>query len=276
MIFQPDHAKLIRRAAKTQTRRPVKGERTVTTRRAHGRIKARVQRPPETSCPYKIGHAYAVQEGAGKPQSARIVVTNTRRERLGDITFEDARAEGFVNRVDFALWWLDAHGWGAGWAYPISARGEHPTPVAQSDAEILSRFQIRHGDTEVWVIDFELEQDPVRFLARRGSPSLTPLKKLKGPGLDDGSRGYTSQRHQSLDPDCEAIDNETLERYAREAKTRDAARVGEKVERGKRRPLHERVKALESDPGNADLSRPLAAIERRVSAAERKRDQRAA
>ncbi len=269
MIFAPAHAKLVRRGAKTQTRRPVKGERTVTIRRAHGRIKARAQRPPETSCPYKTGHAYAVQDGAGKPENGRIVVTAVRRERLGDITFEDAKAEGFVSQFDFAYHWLTAHGWGAGWKAPA---GLHAT----LEDMILARFQERHGDTEVWVIDFELEQDPVRFLARRGSPSLTPLEKLKGPGLDDGSRGYTSQRHQALDPDCEAIDNETLERYAREAKARDASRAGEKVERRKRRPLHERVKELESDPGGADLSRPLAAIERRVSAAERKRDQRAA
>lgn len=50
---------------------------------------------------YGLDKTYAVQPGRGKKSVARIRITSIRRERVGDISEADARAEGFANAADF-------------------------------------------------------------------------------------------------------------------------------------------------------------------------------
>jgi hypothetical protein len=129
MIFRPELANKIRAGEKTQTRRPIK--------------------PGEATCRYKVEHSYAVQTGRGKPQVARIVVTDVRQERLGDISRDDAKREGFKRKGfgdpdTFKAYWSEMHG--------------------GIDLDQL-----------VWVISFELDRDTPRYLApaQPGRPDYT-------------------------------------------------------------------------------------------------------
>ena len=55
---------------------------------------------------------------------ARVKILDVRRERLGDISFEDAQREGFLSPVGFSATWIDIHG-------------------------------VFDADEEVWVVEFE-------------------------------------------------------------------------------------------------------------------------
>ena len=84
MIFQHTY-QLVLSGRKTQTRRI---------------------RPPRVT----VGRSYAVQPGRGKKSVGRIVVTGVWQERLGDLSEEDARAEGYKTREEFFESWKRIHG----------------------------------------------------------------------------------------------------------------------------------------------------------------------
>ena len=73
------------------------GTKTMTRRSATGRR-------------YHVGRDYAVQPGRGKFAVARVRVTGTRTEFLGDISYPDALREGFRSTVQFASYWFDLYG----------------------------------------------------------------------------------------------------------------------------------------------------------------------
>lgn len=89
MIFKATLIRKIVAGTKTQTRRPAK---------------------PDEDCRYQTGKAYAVQPGRGRPHIARIRITHIRHEQLGDLTYDDARAEGFKTRQDFYDYWTELYG----------------------------------------------------------------------------------------------------------------------------------------------------------------------
>jgi hypothetical protein len=116
VIFKPVMIHKIAAGQKTQTRRRI--------------------RTPEPT--WTVGRAYAAQPGRGKPASLHFIVTEIRRERLADLTFEDARREGFKTRDDFFEYWADLY-------------GGTPNP-----------------DLEVWVLTFRRDdRDMPRLLAAR-------------------------------------------------------------------------------------------------------------
>ena len=88
MIFRPALIEKILAGEKTQTRRP------------GGRA----------NCQYRAGRTYAVQPGRGQRQVARLRVLEVRREKLGDISQEDAGAEGFPGRETFLRYWQRIYG----------------------------------------------------------------------------------------------------------------------------------------------------------------------
>lgn len=159
MIFRSELVRAIARGAKTQTRRPVKGDQP---------------------CRYKVGKSVAVQPGRGRPAALRIVITAVRQEPVGEITFEDARAEGFRTPTEFRLAWVAIHD--SAWlARPVKEPcdcwthhdGEHFRLRERTEREILARFEARHASRPVWVISFEQDHsEPARFLSA-GWPDYT-------------------------------------------------------------------------------------------------------
>jgi hypothetical protein len=128
MIFGAKLAHLVQEGRKTQTRRPVKeGDR---------------------HCRYRGGHDYSLQvpvtkaaREQGDRRRARTVhgvrlyiLEEPYKQRLGDISYEDSRAEGFKNRDGFFGYWQ----------------------------ELYDEIDF---DLSVWVIRFELLPEP-RLLAR--------------------------------------------------------------------------------------------------------------
>lgn len=57
-----------------------------------------------------VGRSYAVQPGRGKRSLGRIIVASVWQERLGDLSLEDARAEGYRSREEFFEVWRRIHG----------------------------------------------------------------------------------------------------------------------------------------------------------------------
>jgi hypothetical protein len=85
----------------------------------------RIIRPGEQRPRWNVGRVYAVQPSRRHKAVARIEITDVRRQRLGEITQEDAQAEGFSDVAEFAQVWTNIHG--------------HYNP-----------------ETEVWVVSFRL------------------------------------------------------------------------------------------------------------------------
>lgn len=205
MIFKAELANLVLRGVKTETRRPVK--------------------PGETDCRYRPAHTYTVQRTA-TPQDrrdgfrgraltiagARILVTAVHGQRLADIDAPAAGREGFASETEFAHYWMRLYdrGWPpqeealcprcGGYAVVDS----EPCPngcdlgVVERDKaltadEVWERFLDRHGDTRVWVIRFDLEQDQLRL--------LTPTTRPHGSEL-----GYTTETFNAMSDEPESID----------------------------------------------------------------------
>lgn len=87
MIFKPEMVEKILSGEKTVTRRPLK----------------QLDR-------YQPGRDYAVQPGRGKHAVARIRVTFVHEDRLGSITEDDARREGFLSSEAFFDYWDRLYG----------------------------------------------------------------------------------------------------------------------------------------------------------------------
>lgn len=105
MIFQYTWQAVLN-GQKTTTRRPRKPNEEAVTG-PDGRIEAVVH---GGRTKWQVGKTYAVQPGRNEPQIARIRVTGIRAERAGDISDEDARAEGEASREAFLELWQRIHG----------------------------------------------------------------------------------------------------------------------------------------------------------------------
>jgi hypothetical protein len=176
VIFHPGLARKALTGAKTQTRRPVLA----------GKL-----------CRYRVHHTYSVQPGAGRPEAGRILVTAVRQQRLGDITLREAHAEGFRTTDEFRQAWVHIHD--ARWVDTVDASYERLYYSA-----ILERFESRHADTPVWVIEFCLPVDPVRLLADRNARA-----------------DYVDHHARAMADEPEAIDEDTQRRITRDAGMRD-------------------------------------------------------
>lgn len=166
MIFQPELARAVKAGKKTQTRRVV------------------VEGKP---CAYRVGQDYPVQPaiplgqpGAGRGGKAicRVIVIDRREQRLGDLTYQDAIAEGFRTRADFARYWIRLH----------DMRSHRPGLSAD---EVLEAWLRRHGEVRVWAITFQLPRPlkvvvpdvPVYLTGPRSTAGGTTTDpRLKWPG----------------------------------------------------------------------------------------------
>jgi hypothetical protein len=59
---------------------------------------------------YEVGKTYPVQPGRGKASLGRILLTGITYCCPGDMTLEQAQAEGFSSVKDFLDLWIDMHG----------------------------------------------------------------------------------------------------------------------------------------------------------------------
>ena len=94
MQFKSELFPLILNGQKTQTRRPVKPN-----------VSFRGTDIGWKPCAYSAGRTYGVQLGRGRRALARIEVTGVHKERVGDITLEDAEREGFKDIATFFRYW---------------------------------------------------------------------------------------------------------------------------------------------------------------------------
>jgi hypothetical protein len=221
MIFQPELVEQIKQSKKTTTRRPVKYAND-------GSI---------VDCRYKPMHAYRVQPGRGMHGVEQITVTDVKLGRLGDMTYQDARREGFRTRAGI---------------------GDLPAFVAYW----TMLYGSHNPDQEVWVISFALGDlsDTDRWLAS-GSPPQTCAATLpngkrckrafSGPDekvckcgarrpperLDD--RGYTTVASRGLKGEKPAIPEALQTQYVKDAHKRESVRTVE--------PIHGRIARLRSE-----------------------------
>lgn len=136
MIFRgKEMCALVLSGQKTQTRRLVKlGETLITDSLLFGdRILM-----GSGYCKWQVGRTYAVQPGRGKKAVGRIRITAIRRERLQDISEEDAIAEGMFKE-----------------SHPIALK-----PVTRY-MHLWDSIHKKPGtrfadDPEVWVLEFEV------------------------------------------------------------------------------------------------------------------------
>lgn len=244
LMFKPALIREIVRGKKTMTRRLVKHDKAGTLR----------------DCRYKIGRTYAVQPGRGKPSDGtRVLITDVRTELLGEISFDDARAEGFRTTDDFKRYWVRLHD--EAWLERQAQAAD--VPAADLDDELLdARFLERHAELLVWVIAFELSVDEVLYLHRHtaGGYTTNPAEAMRG---DAGTP-------REIAPPAAVVD-----RYASEAAKRDTERRQHVVDQalevaGSSRPRRLAVLEKLAEESDVDVSNQLRAIERRLEAVEQK------
>lgn len=140
MIFTPDNVQKILAGEKTQTRRIVKSGEELIHPGFGDTVLAVSQDYLFGRNKWTVGHDYAVCPGRGKHQVARIRILAIRRERLQNITFDEAYAELGLSRYAFADWYHDIVGYFAQiWDSINAAPG--------------TRWE---DNPEVWVLEFEL------------------------------------------------------------------------------------------------------------------------
>lgn len=199
MIFPPRlvHAVIVGR--KTQARRPMRGSAT---------------------CRFKVGRDYAVQAGAGRPVACYITVRSVERQRLDDIGYRDARAEGHRTTDEFRLQWVRTYD--ARWIKRelIDLVAAYDDTCSIVDWILLRRYEQRHADTPVFVITFDVQHDASRFMATQHD-------------ILGGAEQYTPIRARAIDG-AEAVPKSWLDREAARAR-----HAGEQQRAAFRRALEE-------------------------------------
>ena len=112
MQFKPELVERILSGRKTQTRR-IFGENDDFSARGGmnmaGLIRT-IMPDGKKRLRWEAGRVYAVQPGRGKCAVARVGITAIRVQRLGGISEDDARAEGFPDRAAFLDYWRKLYG----------------------------------------------------------------------------------------------------------------------------------------------------------------------
>lgn len=248
MIFRPELIRLITAGKKTQTRRVIRAADPATATRTTLLDGHRVLYP------YAPGDTVAVQPGRGKHATARILVTDVHAVPLGDITYQDAVAEGFRTTQDFKAYWVRLHdpAWVSGSEYP--EHGEY-----LPDTVLADRFDRAHAPNRVWAIQFTLDTTHRPRL-------LTPATRPRGDEL-----GYTENLGAAMRDAGEAIDPALLEHYTRDAHERFTGEPGRRAELARRRlrSLHERAKRLNRD--GVDVTSAIDQLEQHLTTLEQQR-----
>jgi hypothetical protein len=257
VILAPTEVRQVLAGKKTQARRRAAGDAPCAYVPGHDYPLERLKSPSELDELERARIARPVRPNAqARPPRiavARIVVTEVRREPLGEISLADANREGHRTTDAFRADWVARHDrrWLAG-------LGADPDPAA-----LVARFHERHAAADVWAIGFELDRSAApRLLAARGE------------------RGYVDRRFDrngrriALAEEPEAVDERTQERLTAEARERRRAFLAERAaERSllslELRLRHARERAARQ---RVDVSGDLRVIAARVAEIERKLD----
>lgn len=279
MIFKPELVRLIKRGAKTQTRRLVREYVAPDTPYRVDRHGRRRRRPTPRGVqlidggwyrtPPSIGASVAVQPGRGKAQECRIVILDVRHELVGDIQYTDAIAEGFRTTADFKAYWTRLY-------ESTLMRGVDDTDAAGIVCEppdhdlLVERFDARHATTPVWVITFALDTSHhPRLLA---PASRMPSCQDKD---SDDAHGYIDAPARALPDEPEAIDAGLLAHYTADAHDRLANLPGRREEQLRRRAqsLANRLRqaAIADARAELDTAAQLDLIEQHITLLERRR-----
>lgn len=117
MLFKKQLFDKILAGEKTQTRRP-------TEHKPGRRI-------------YEVGEKVGIRVGYTKP-SAYIIIKKRRRQKLSDITEEDAKKEGFKDKAEFKRVWTGLYGWN-----PLQVVWVYDFVLAKKDSANTSKpFQL--------------------------------------------------------------------------------------------------------------------------------------
>lgn len=317
MIFAATHKQVLA-GRKTQTRRllrPYPG--TLPARRPpkYGKAAPAPAKWPRAfkafdqvwcECTVQPGRSYAVQPGRGKHALARIVVTDVRAELVGEITFDDARREGFRTTADFKRTWLELHD--PRWLGRTTAILDEALPLLHNELdqaeELLAgtaRSLLRRHLAQLEAAG-AVEQDDDGWLPVSGAHDIAVEHRFQtrhahrpvwvitfelerdgdrwlraGPGIEGMDEGdYTRSPSEALagEPYETAVDAATLARFSADAdftsRMRRAHTAAERAEARGVLELHERLRELEARPAGADVTRELRAIRQRIERAEKR------
>jgi hypothetical protein len=148
--------------------------------------------------PLKAGHDYPVKTSSHQPATCRIRIASSRLVAAGEITFKDARREGYRTTVEFEAHWVQTYD--ARWFEANTYGGVYDEWV------VHERFTRRHAHRIVNVVTFELVTDEPRFLASQ-------YDILHGH-TDRGE--FTTRKGKAID-DLEVVDEATTARFAEAA-----------------------------------------------------------
>lgn len=256
VIVRADLARLIAAGKKTQLRHPVVAyEESMCLWRTSRGGKRRLVREPRSIAIDGVRYLYpfapldsvAVQPGPGKPATTRIVVTSVHRERIGDITFSAAAAEGFRTTSEFKAYWVRTHdaGWVCGSEYP--EHDEYLTEIA-----LVERFDRRHADRMVWAVTFEVDKSHRQRL-------LAPAARPRGDEL-----GYTGSPAHAMRGTADAgaaVDPAILEFYAQDARERFQGDPGRRRDIALKRLRSEKERARRLLQAGENADHVIAAID---------------
>lgn len=208
---------------------------------------------------FRPGRNYAIQPGLGQRQITRIAINTIEAGRLGDITFNDVRAEGFRTTIEYKAFWVRTYD--AAWV----VREENRLERTVTDEELAGRFDTRHADTAVWIVGFELDRSHRPRL-------LAPTAR----GERDGDEyGYTDNPTRSLRDEPEAVDASILAKFAEDAAMRWRGLPGSREEHLRRRERSLRIRlrqaALNAGRAGVDITRQLDSIEHHIRMLEQQR-----
>ena len=151
-----------------------------------------------------MGHSYAVLPPRGAAV-CRVVVHEVDLQRAGDLTFDNARREGHRTRDEWKAAWVRRYD--RSWCERQDAWASEDELL--SEDQLVERFEARHADREVWAVFFELDRShQPRYLHRQSE------------------RGYTTNPHDAVPDEPEAVDAATQVRISAEAHERDPVRPG--------------------------------------------------
>lgn len=222
MIFQPDVVTLIRQRRKTQTRRPVRRhphfgfempcvyrpgqvykvqstrEWTMARLREHrAKVTSTAPNRARAVVAYLTGPVEANHPpGRSTTTGLEITVMDVRLERLGDITKDDVRREGFTFPTQFEQRWRELHK--------------------------------RHDpDQQVWVISFELGDQRHKF-DRDVFMKATPGRA--GTDVDE-HQDYTTRPQLAMERDAPVVPAAFQKRISAAAVVRDSDRLSDPLRR---------------------------------------------